>query len=289
MDDEGGRLMATAQITYKGVTFGVVGAGAEVVEIEGVWDTPDLRTSDMDRSRAHGQWAGVDLLGGRAVTATVQVVVPHPNEATWSALQSALRVTGAESPLTIELSGFAGGNPVQANARVRRANIPVDADRYQFGAPQATVEWWATDPRFYATTETTETVTVSSPSGLGLTFDATFDLTFGGPIPTGVLNVTNDGNFEAPWVVEFAGPIADPRIESVTEGKTLYLGGVVNEGQTLRIDSLNRSITIDGASRYSWLLPGSQWFDIAPGANQLRLAANAGSGSATLTFRSAWI
>jgi hypothetical protein len=282
-------MPGTVEITYKGVGFTTVANGAGVVALEGVWDTPDLRTADVDRARAHGQWAGVDLLGGRAITATVQLAVPHPNEASWSVLQTALRPTGDESPLAITLSGFAGGNQVVANARVRRVNIPVDIDRYQFGYPQATVEWWCTDPRFYASTDTTESVSVSSPTGLGLTFDATFDLEFGGPIPSGVINTTNDGNFAAPWVVEFEGPVLNPRIESVTEGKTLEFDGTVNAGQTLRVDSLARTATLDGASRYSWLQPGSQWPELVPGANQFRLIAAAGEGLATLTYRSAWI
>lgn len=282
-------MAGTAQMTYKGLLLSTVANGLGLVEIEGVYDTPDIRTADMDRARSHGQWAGVDLLGGRAITATVQIARPHPDEGSWAALQAALRPTGDESPLVIELSGFANGYSVQTDARIRRVSIPVDADRYQFGYPQATVEWWATDPRFYNTAETTETVDIAAPGGNGLTFDATFDLEFGGAIPSGIINVTNDGNFETPWVVEFSGLVNDVRIESVTTGKTLYFDGTVLDGQTLRIDSANRTVTLDGASRYSWLIPGSQWFDLAPGANQLRLAANAGSGSGTLTFRSAWI
>ena len=279
--------MATATLTYNGLPIGL-GAGLEVVELEGVYETPDVRTSDVDRSRAHGQWPGVDLLGGRAITATLQANVPLDNPQ-WAGLQAALRATGDELPLVLQLSGFAGGTTVRANCRVRRLAVPVDVDRYQFGVPQVVVEWWATDPRFYADTETSASASVQSPEGVGLTFDATFDLTFGGPLPSGVMNVNNDGNFPAPWVMDLEGPLTDPRIEHVTSGATLDLSGVVQAGQVLRVDSLARTITVDGASRYSWVQPRSQWFDLSPGANQVRVAAQAGSGSGTLTFRSAWI
>ena len=279
--------MATAILTYKDLTIGL-GLGLNVVELEGVYETPDVRTSDVDRSRAHGQWQGVDLLGGRAITATLQANAALDNPA-WEGVQGALRATGDESPLTIELSGFAGGRTLRTNCRVRRLAVPVEPERYPFGVPQIVVEWWATDPRFYANTESSAQAEISSPTGAGLTFDATFDLGFGGEIPSGVVNVTNDGNFDAPWVAEITGPVVNPRIEAVDLSRTLSFVGTVQAGQTLRIESATKSVTLDGASRYSWLQPGSQWFDLEPGANQVRFAAQSGTGIGTLTFRSAWI
>lgn len=283
---EGGGLMAAATLTFNGLTVG--GGGLDVVELEGVWESPDVRTSDVERSRAHGLWPGVDLLGGRAVTATVQANADLSDQL-WVDVQEALRPTGDELPLTVELSGFAGGRVLRSNCRVRRVAVPVDVDRYQFGVARLVVEWFATDPRFYDDSATEESVTIASPTGTGLAFDATFDLSFGGPLPSGVVSVDNEGNFAAPWVVEFLGPVTDPRIELVSTGRTLSFSGSVGGGQTLTVDSLTKSVTLGGSSRYSWLLPGSQWFDLAPGVNQVRLAASAGSGSGTLTFRSAWI
>ena len=280
-------MTATATLTYNGVTIGA-GSGLEVVELEGVWETPDLRTSDVDRSRAHGQWQGIDLLGGRAITATLQANVPIDDNA-WSVLQRALVATGNELPLTLQLTGFANSSQVTTDVRVRRLSVPVDTERYQFGVARVVVEWWATDPRFYDSSETSTQVQISSPTGTGLTFDVTFDLGFGGEIPSGVMNVTNFGNFDAPWVAEITGPLTDPRIEHVGLGRTLEFDGEVQSGQTLRVDSATKTVTLDGASRYSWLQPGSQWFDLEPGSNQLRFAAQSGTGTGTLTFRSAWI
>jgi hypothetical protein len=285
--------MATATLTYNGLTIGV-GSDFRVVELEGLWETPDVRTSDVDRARAHGQWAGVDLLGGRAITATVQANADLGDPA-WGTLQQALRATGPELPLSVELSGYANGRALVANARVRRLAVPVDVERYQFGVPRVVVEWWATDPRLYDAQLTTASAQVSAPTGTGLVFDATFDLYFYDPndgppvVPSGVVSVSNDGNFSAPWVAEIAGPVTDPRIENVTTGQTLRFRGTVNGGQVLRVDSQARSVTLDGGSRYSWLLPRSRWFDVVPGVNQVRFAAVGGTGAGTLTFRSAWI
>jgi hypothetical protein len=227
-------------------------------------------------------------LGGRSVVATVQANIGL-GDAGWVQVQNGLRATGDEQLLTVRLDGFAGGRELRANARVRRVAVPVDVERYQFGVPQLVVEWWATDPRFYDSTLTSVVAAVSAPSGSGLTFDAEFDLEFGGALPSGVVQVTNDGNFGAPWVAEFAGPLVNPRFENVSTGETLRFVGSVGEGDVLRVESVTRSVTLNGVSRYQFLLPGSRWFDLAPGFSEVRFAASSGVGSGTLSFRSAWI
>lgn len=278
----------TYQFTFKGLTVGS-DPRLRLVGLEGVHDTPDVRSSDSDRARAHGQWAGVDLLGGRAITATVQVAADH-TDPVWAQLQSVfVAAVGDESPLLVVLPGFAGGATVQADCRVRRCSIPVDVDRYQFGVPQLVVEWWATDPRWYAETATVVSTDVGGGSDAGMVFDAAFDLGFGGATPSGVVNVTNAGTFPAPWTLEVAGAVSNLRIENVTTGQTLRFTGTPASGETLVVDSVSRQVTINGVSRYSWLDPGSQWFDLQPGATQLRVASSSGAGVGTLTFRSAWI
>jgi len=276
------------QITYRGLTIGNDDR-LRLVELAGVHDTPDVRTSDVDRARAHGQWAGIDLLTGRAITATMQVVADFDDQV-WADMTTALTAaTGAESALTVSLPGLAQGRTVQADARVRRLSIPVDTERYQFGAPQASVEWWATDPRWYDTTEDSITVPVYGTQDNGMTFDVTFDLEFGGVTPRGAAVAHNDGNFPAPWQVIFDGPVTNPRIQNTATGQQLEFTGTVPGGSQLVVDSLNRVVQLDGASRYQWLGTQSQWFDLAPGTTPLRIVAESGTGAATLTYRSTWI
>jgi hypothetical protein len=278
----------TYEFTFKGLSVGS-DPRLQLVGLEGVHDTPDVRSSDSDRARAHGQWAGVDLLGGRAITATVQVAAVH-SDPVWAQLQSVfVAASGDESPLSVVLPGFAGGATVQADVRVRRCSIPVDVERYQFSVPQMVVEWWATDPRWYAESATVVSTSVGGGSGAGMEFDAGFDLSFGEAAPSGVVNVTNTGTFPAPWTLEVSGSVTNLRIENVTTGATLRFTGTPAAGQTLVVDSYSRQVTLGGVSRYSWLDPGSRWFDLAPGVTQLRVASSSGSGVGTLTFRSAWI
>jgi hypothetical protein len=289
VEPEGGRLM-TYEMEYRGETFG--DGAVRIVELKGVQENPDIRSSDVNRARSHGQWAGIDLLGGRAISATLQVVADPDTEAdVYDRLRSTLQPTGVETPLRIRIPGFpdAQGQGLQASARVRRINIPVDVDRYQVGAPRVNVEWWATDPRFYEVDEQSTSVAVNGGQDSGMTFDAEFDLSFGGVTPRGAVTVTNRGNFAAPWRVAFDGPLVNVAIQNADTGERLDFDGTIPGGSQLVVDSLNRLVQLNGVSRYQWLGVRSQWFDLPSGPSRIRLLAENGTGSATFTFRSTWI
>lgn len=274
-------------LSFNGLTVGQ-GTPYNVVELTGVADAPDIRSSDVNKSRQHGLWPGVDFLAGRTIGATLDIDATQ-DLSVWEAFKGALvAASSAELPLVLNLPYLGAGEPVACLARVRRLSVPVDRRATHYW-PQANIEWFATDPRLYSVSVTSLTADVASQTGAGLTFDAAFDLSFGGPLPSGVVNLDNVGNFDAPWVAEITGPTTDPRIESITLDRTLSFSGTVQAGQVLRVDSATKTATLDGSSRYSWLVPGSQWFDLMPGANEVRVAASAGSGQGTLTFRSAWI
>ena len=279
--------MSNYVMTWNGITIGSTSSVYRLYNITGIHDTPDVRTSDQNRARAHGQYAGADLLGGRSVQATLYVHSTDPT--VWSDFSDAVAAgNDTEDSLTISTPFLASGRTLQLGARCRKVALPVDID-YQYGLGKASVEWWATDPRLYDTTQTVVSTQIATATGTGLEFDATFDLSFGGGSPTGVVSATNAGNFATPWTVTFTGPVTAPRIENITTGETLRFSGTVPTGSQLVISSHDRTVALDGASRYSWIDSLSRWFDLAPGPNQLRLAASSGTGSATLRYRSAWI
>lgn len=276
--------------TYNGLTIGGDGSAYQIMKLTGLHDSPEVRTSDQTRARAHGMFAGTDLLGGRSLMAEIEVVAPHPAETVWSDFSRALVPgQGNELPLVFQIPGVAGGAAIQIGARVRRLSLPVDRP-YFFGHGSAAVEFWATDPRIYSQASTTYTVSQAVPSGTGLTFPITFPLSFGGAVSGGQFTATNAGEFEAPWTATISGPIENPTLENITTGQTISFVGTVDTGQTLVISSLDRSVLLNGsASRYSWLTVGSSWWQLAPGANTVRLAGTSGTGSVSFTYRSAWV
>lgn len=277
-------------LTFGGLTIGGAGSPYQITQLSGFHDAPEVRSDDQTRARAHGLFAGTDYLGGRSIVADIEVVAKHPNESTWQAFSSAL-VVGAESetPLGLQIPGLAGGTSVRVGARVRKLSLPIERS-YLNGHGRAIVEWFATDPRVYSETLTTATASQATVAGTGVTFPVTFPLTFGGSVSGGQLIATNVGEFGAPWSATITGPVDNPTVENITTGETLAFVGTLAAGETLVLDSLARSVLLNGtASRYSWLVIGSQWFTVEPGANTIRLAGSSGTGSISFSFRSAWI
>lgn len=276
------------QIAWKGLTMGD-GTPYVVQSVTGLHDTPGVRTSDMDRARRHGAFPGSDYTESRVVVAEILVDGRHPNEAVWSAFSLA-HVVGdeVETPLSFRVPGVAGGIEVVVFAKCRRLNLPTDRD-YAAGIGTATVQWTATDPRIYSADEVVLFTAMATVAGTGRTYPLTYPRTYGGPISGGFITATNEGEFPSPWVAVIDGPVEHPRIENVGTGQTIAFNGTVAAGSSLVVDSDNRTVMLDGASRYHWLAPGSQWFDVLPGANTVRLAGLSGAGSLTFTYRHAWI
>lgn len=280
--------MSDWTMAWNGVTVGGAGNEYELVELVGLHENPDVRTGDQDRSRAHGQWANVDYLGGRTIQAQIDIHGEHPSPV-WQAFSQAFVMgQAAEQTLTFTIPGVAAGLTAQVGAKVRRLSLPADRS-YSLGVATANVEFHCTDPRIYSSTLTTLTTSQAVSSG-GLVFPAVAPLAFAGSASGGQVTATNAGEFAAPWTATIAGPVTDPRIENITTGQTLAFVGTLAADQSLVVSSLDRTVLLNGtASRYSWLVGTSQWFDLAAGNNAVRFAGTSGTGSMSLTFRSVWI
>lgn len=275
-------------LTWNGMTVGGSSNPYELVSITGLHEAPEVLTSDQNRARQHGQWAGTDLLGGRTIQAQIDIHGVHPSSVWQSFSQAVVPGQPSESVLEFQIPGVAGGTTARVGARVRRIALPIERN-YSLGLSNASVEWHCTDPRIYSSTETTLSTTQATSSG-GLVMPAAAPLVFGGTASGGQIVATNGGEFPAPWTATIAGPVTTPRIENITTGQTITFNGTVADGQTLVISSLNRTVLLNGtASRYSWLTAGSSWFDLPAGSSTVRFAGASGSGSMTFVFRSVWI
>jgi hypothetical protein len=132
-------------------------------------------------------------------------------------------------------------------------------------------------------------------------------LTFGTVAPSGV-TVTNAGNTETRPVLVINGPVTNPSVSnaSITGGPTLQFsnpnqtGYTVAAGDQLVIDTDTHSILyyVGGvssgsapASRGSWLVPGSTWWDLPPGANLIQFLSQdsaAVAGTVQIQWASAY-
>ena len=258
--------------------------------ITGLASMPEVRPQDRALLLRHGSIPGEDYLGNRVMVIEFDVV-----DEVSSSLSTKIETLGLafapdpdESTLAFQIPGVAGGNKAQVSGRVRRRDVPVGL-QFAYGSGTAAFEVHCTDPRIYSQTESTDSVGLATTGG-GMSFPATFDLTFGAVSTGGDMTLTNDGNFGAPVVWRIDGPCTSPEIESVTLGKTLFFDISLASGEFLEIDTLNRTVLLGGtASRYSNLLSTSRWFDLAAGDNAINFRAATGSGTTlTATWRHAW-
>lgn len=273
------------QFERSGILFGAF-TGMEHMSTAGL-GMPDVRRSDVVRPRDHGMIPGTNFLPGRTVDINLQVI--GTSAADLDAKLAQVASAGAdvgltEAPLVFLLPGE---SKRRINCRMTKRAVLVDGD-YTFGKALVYLEFFATDPRLYDNVLTSQALTLPSSSG-GLAWPLGWPLGWG-TVVSGLVNVTNSGTFPTRPVVTFIGPLTSPSIQNVTTGLTWASNFDLQSGDQLVVDFDARTVLLNGtASRYSTVLATSTWWELLAGVNQLRLGASAGTGTATVVFRSAWI
>ncbi len=280
--------------TYELNGLGVGGPTSpySVVQIDGLGDQPDTVTADRTQLRRHGLYPGDDFLQGRTITVTLEAVATATvdfNTAV-NALMAAVAPANPEAPFVFQIPGVADGIVAYSSVRPRKRAMSVSSDYTLGNIATVDLELYATDPRLYDLDYATDSTGLPSEAG-GMVFPLVFPLTFGMVGTGGSMIASNDGTFASPVVFRIEGPVQNPSIENVTLGRMLALDLTIGVGDYLLIDTKTRSVLLDGtASRYPDLTADSQWFDLAPGDNELQFQADVFQTGAQLSysFQSAW-
>lgn len=255
------------QLTYGGVALGS-GTAYEVMNISGLGDLPDLRTSDAARPGTHGLYTGTDLLAGRTIV--LELAIATSGEADLAAKVAALRAITAPQDTPLPLRYAIPGEPDKIVwVKPRRRSLPYDWE-YVVGTPRATIQFEAPDPRLYAAAETSVTAVL----------DATL---------TKTVTATNTGEFETLPVVKMQGPLTNPKLTHVESGRFVELALEIGTGRIITLDFANGTILDGTTSYYTAKTLASRWYELAPGDNTLTFTATAGTGNVAVTFRSAWV
>ena len=280
--------LADWQLTYNGLTLGA-GTAYGISDLRGLDDLPELRTSDTPRPQDHGEYPGIDYAAGRTVDValTVTAATDAAFRAAIQALEDATILRTAETALSFQNPGMA--SPRRVNARPRRRSIPNDWD-HVFRIGRVALQFHATDPRVYDDNQSSSS-TAAATSGGGRTYNRVYNLTYAAGGAGGSITATNNGNFPTRPTARIDGPVTDPRIENVTAGKFLQFSGLtLAAGDWLDIDFANRTVLLNGtASRYGFLTSTSSFWELAPGANEIKFTSGSATGTLTLTWRSAWL
>jgi hypothetical protein len=241
----------------------------------------------MNRTNRDGLVAGQRLLGGRTILIELAIVGWDRDDMN-DALTALAALGVDEVELRCKLPGVAGGNTVKTMVSIRNDDIP-QAELYTNHAVEAALELRAIDPRLYSDATVTTTLSSTTITG-GKSFPWTFPFTFGATGNVGTANIVNLGNYGAPIQVEIHGPIVQPRLRNETTNKEIFYNGTLAAGEWLVIDPEARTVLLNGTANRYYLLGATDWWDLAPGNNQVRFTGLTSTGAlAHLTHGSAWI
>lgn len=274
--------------SYNGLSWGP-GTKIHISAITGAADMPGIRAADTLRSYQHGHFRGVDLSAGRVIDITY-VVIGDDADDFLDLIHALEKATVPQPDPANELPMLLYNNTRLYSVRPRKRVIHHDATILQ-RTGTVDVEYIASDPRVYDAALSTLTLAPGATGG-GMTFPAFFPISFGPVSSAGVGTATNVGSFSTRPTVQIQGPCDGPVIENQTTGEYLEFTLTLGASDLLTLDLDVHSVILNGsASRRSSLVPGSRWWELAPGDTTVMYRADTvGTGStATVSWRSAWL
>lgn len=146
------------------------------------------------------------------------------------------------------------------------------------------VDLIAPDPCWYDADA--EVRSLSSNTG-GVSFPVSFPASFG--VAGSTLGIINSGDISSPIQVEIPGPCTNPNLENLTTGEILSLTLVVEDGETVVIDTTYgalycrvRSSSGIESNAMQYLTSESTFWQIIPGENIVTYTSASGSGIVTI-------
>jgi len=252
-----------------------------IEDVAGWLDSPPLNGNDVNRALSDGAAYGVKTLEARLVTLQGAIVAGRAGDLPPVRDQLAGKAA-ARSPAALTIGDAAG--------RTLTASVRGDSDAFKvtYLSPLA-LRWQviltAADPRLYDTTAQTVTLSNTGATG-GWGYLRTYPRTY----PAGTLASTawlaNAGNTYAPVVALYTGPLnAGLRL---TDGTNTIFTAALAPGEQLYIQCDRLAAAAPGgASRASYIQPGSAPLSVNPGGEQWSLIGS-GSGTVQLQWQAAW-
>ena len=296
--------LADWQFSFNGELIGA-SQPAGVLQVSGLGDLATVRSGDVPRPRDHGELIGLDVYGGRDIQISVAAFTDGISlQHTLLAIADAMPIgLVTEQPLWFQIPGYPA--PLCSMVRPRKRATPWDFNFAAAAFAKPVAQFHSTDPRIYGPGQSA-TVGLPAPSG-GLAFPATFPLTFGTVAPSGVTCV-NAGNTESRPLLVITGPVTNPSVRNatITGTPTLSFSNpnqtsyTVLSGDQLVIDlDLHSILYYTGgissgsppASRGSWLVAGSTWWDMPSGNNLIQFLSQDAlsvAGTCTVEWASAY-
>ncbi|MEU9014240.1 hypothetical protein AB0D12_31625 [Streptomyces sp. NPDC048479] len=289
------------QIDFFGVAIGR-GTPVNIRDITGL-GRPPVRDNDSDQPSMDGAWPGPDYFAPRQVQIDAAIKIPGDQLACddllaslqQAAADTAVRLVGGE---TLALRYKRPGRPVKRlNGRLRRLDAEMDTAKH--GYMPLDIEFLATDPTWYADTETTTEIPLGWLTGGGFAAPVTAPIF----VQSGTTAAdrpgwaTNQGTTDAWPVIRITGPVATVTITHAESGRQLALPtlSLANSSQWVEIDTRPGRRTVvreNGGNASALLSPSSRidLFSLPPGQSEMRWTGFDGTNTARmrLTWRDAY-
>ena len=277
------QVMFTGEdISLNGIVFnsidvlpdGSPGCAWLIEDIEGWWEHADLELFDDPRTPYEdGNYYSSGRYNAREIT-IVGRIIPPPGEVVSGVPQPF--IVQARNALNKAVSLVRTIGVLQVNetdaakiAYVQLADKPLTKFNTISNHLSFSITLRASDPRKFSAELRQVSIPIPTPSS-GRLYNRTFPQTYGIAGTGGVEYAVNLGEYQTPAKLRVHGPVNSPAIKHHESGAELRFDLTVGLGEWLDIDLQARSAVLSGESpERAALLPGSKWFQLAPGINTI--------------------
>lgn len=152
---------------------------------------------------------------------------------------------------------------------------------YKKGRNAFQIEAVAPDFRFYSQTLSSQNTQVTTgSSGFALPTALPLSFTDSGT-GTSPLTISNGGNIDTYPTLTITGPGTNFVIQNISTGEKLEWNSSLSAGETVVIDTLNRTVLQGGTTNVYGSFDGD-WLKLQPGSNTFHFNASSGTDSNTL-------
>jgi len=278
----GGQVTEPGQLQYGDMLLGA-GTPAGWRELFGWRDMPEAQIADSPRPQAHGSYAGAVFGDSLAVTFVFLLRgTPATKIAALNALERFAPMDGVDRPLAVD----DGDGVWLRNARVIGRQVP-QGIHFSHAPVECSMQFLCADPRRYAATELSESVSLPESSG-GIEYPTIYPLEYG-TSSSGQVTATNSGSVATPPVLTFYGPLTDPVLSC--EAWTLGFNLTLADGETLTVDTAEGTALLNGTADRLYAVRNDadplERCTLPPGDTNLALIAPSGTGRVVVAYRDA--
>lgn len=261
--------------SYNGLSWGS-GTQLAASNLKGV-DGPPIRHAVPSRQGADGAYLDASFLGPRVFSLTLEALPGQDISDIEAALNAAFSPSQAELPFV--LNGKTIGAVLSGGPDLTRESGWISRHLV------ADIELTATDPRWYDAPRTQSTGLFSASGGMGFPFGFPLGFGIGTDASSGLITVENSGSLPTGLLLRITGPASNPVVADVQSGDSLAIRQVLNAGDVIEIDTLQRTLLLNGAPRRDLASFGSRYFLVpAKSTHQIRFQADAASSGASLAL-----